>query len=242
MGAIGLNHQSPGTALKLLFNKQRRVHTTCYRGTQSQPQNPTPTNITIISDPTQTTINIIKEAYAWPKPKTNKQKDDGGMWSLQVTSSTKQAVWQCQLLGSGISKNQTHSSMEDGKGTRKSNVITATPTREASTTSKKQQSKREQEVPKKLRSAMKKDLKDFFGQGKRAPGPTTAGNPIETVIQHRVLQVGTPTGKGDSGAGAGGKEDNNNSWHTPLVKKKRDKSNTTPQGAKGKEGQNNKKT
>ena len=32
-----------------------------------------------------------------------------------------------------------------------------------------------------------------------------------------------------------------NSWHTPLVKKKRDKSNTTPQGAKGKEGQNNKK-
>jgi len=36
--------------LKLLFNKQRRVHTTGYRGTQSQPQTPT-----------QTTINIIKE-------------------------------------------------------------------------------------------------------------------------------------------------------------------------------------
>jgi len=49
-GAIGSNHGSLGTTLKLLFNKQRRVHTTGYRGTQSQPQNPT-----------QTTINIIKE-------------------------------------------------------------------------------------------------------------------------------------------------------------------------------------
>jgi hypothetical protein len=38
------------------------------------------------------------------------------------------------------------------------------------------------------------------------------------------LQIGTPTGKGDSGAGAGGKKDDNNSWRTPLVKKKRDKS------------------
>ncbi len=132
--------------------------------------------------------------------------------------------------------------MEDGKGTRKSNDITATPTREAPTTSKKQQSKRKQEVPKKLRSAMKKDLTDFFGHGKRAPGPTTAGNPINTVLQRCVLRVGTPTGKGDSGAGAGGKKDNNNSWCTPLMKKKRDKSNTTPQGVEGKEGQNNKKS
>ena len=88
---------------------------------------------------------------------------------------------------------------------------------------------------------MKKDLTDFFGQGKRAPGPTTAGNPIKTVIQCRVLQVGTPMGKGDSGAGAGGKKNDNNSWCTPPVKKKRDKSNTTPQGAEGEEGQNNKK-
>jgi len=55
------------------------------------------------------------------------------------------------------------------------------------------------------------------------------------------LQRGTPTGKGDSGAGAGGKKDDNNSWRTPLVKKKRDKSNTTPQDAEGEEGQNNKK-
>jgi hypothetical protein len=87
----------------------------------------------------------------------------------------------------------------------------------------------------------KKYLTDFFGQGKRAPGPTTTGNPIDTVIQHRVLEVGTPTGKGDSGAGAGGQTNNNNSWHTPLVKKKRDKSNTKPWGAEGEEGQNTKK-
>ena len=46
---------------------------------------------------------------------------------------------------------------------------------------------------------------------------------------------------GDSGAGAGGKKDDNNGWRTPLVKKKRVKSNTTPQDAEGEEGQNNKK-
>ena len=89
---------------------------------------------------------------------------------------------------------------------------------------------------------MKKDLTAFFGKGKRSPGPTTAGNPIETVIQRRELQRGTPTGKGDSGAGAGGKKDDNNGWRTPLVKKKMVKSNTTPQDVEGKEGQNNKKT
>ena len=72
-------------------------------------------------------------------------------------------------------------------------------------------------------------------------GPATAGNPIETVIQRRELQTGTPTSKGDRGAGAGGKKDDNNSWCTPLVKKKRDKSNATPQDAEGEEGQNDKK-
>ena len=128
--------------------------------------------------------------------------------------------------------------MEDGKGARKSDNITATPIREARTTSRKQQSERDQELPKKLRSAMKKDLTAFFGEGKRSPGPTTAGNPIKMVIQCSELQRGTPTGKGDSGAGAGGKKDDNNSWRTPLVKKKRDKSNVTPQGAEGEEGQN----
>jgi hypothetical protein len=131
--------------------------------------------------------------------------------------------------------------MEDGKGTRKSEDITATPTREAPTKNKKQQSKRKQEVPKKLQSATKKNLTDFFGHGKRAPGPTTEGNPINTVLQRRILQVGTPMGKGDSEARAGGKKGDNNSWRTPFVKKKRFKSNTTPQGAEGKKGQNNKK-
>jgi len=135
----------------------------------------------------------------------------------------------------------TNSIMKDGKGACKSNDITATPIREAQTTSGKQQSKCEQELPKKPRSAMKKDLTAFFCEGKRSPGPTTSGNPIVMVIQCRKLQRGTPTGKEDNGAGAGGKKDNNNGWRTPLVKKKRDKSNTTPQDAKGKEGQNNKK-
>jgi hypothetical protein len=132
--------------------------------------------------------------------------------------------------------------MEDGKGARKSDDITATVIRKALPTSGKQQSEHEQELPKKPRSAMKKDLTAYFGEGKRSPGPTTAGNPIETVIQRRELQTGTPTGKGDSGAGTGGKKDDNNSWRTPLVKKKRDKSNATPQGAEDEEGQNNKKT
>ena len=132
--------------------------------------------------------------------------------------------------------------MEDGKGARKSDNITATPIRKALPTSGKQQSKREQELPKKPRLAMKRDLTAYFGKGKRLPGPTTAGNPIDTVIQRRELQIGTPKGKGDSGAGAGGKKDDNNSWRTPLVKKKRDQSNATPQGAEDEEGQNNKKT
>jgi hypothetical protein len=117
--------------------------------------------------------------------------------------------------------------MEDGKGARKSDDITATPIRKALPTSGKQQSEREQELPKKLRLAMKKYLTAYFGEGKRSPGPTTAGNPIKTVIQCRELQTGTLTGKGDSGTGAGGKKDDNNSWRTPLVKKKRDKSNAT---------------
>ena len=130
--------------------------------------------------------------------------------------------------------------MEAGKAC-KSGDITATPSRTAPTTRKTQQREREQDVPKKLRSAMKKELTDFFSQGKRAPGPTTAGNPIDTVIQHCVLKVGTPTGEGDSRAGAGGQKDDNNSWCTPLVKKKRDKSNTKPRGVEGKEGQNTKK-
>jgi hypothetical protein len=88
---------------------------------------------------------------------------------------------------------------------------------------------------------LKKDLTAYFGDGKRSPVPTTAGNPIEMVIQCRELQTGTPMGKGDSGTGAGGKTDDNNSWRTPIVKKKRDKSKATPQDAEDEEGQHNKK-
>ena len=64
---------------------------------------------------------------------------------------------------------------------------------------------------------------------------------IETVIQRRELQVGTPTGKEDSGTGEGGKKDDKNSWLTPLAKKKRGKRNKTPKDARGEEGQNTKK-
>ncbi len=131
--------------------------------------------------------------------------------------------------------------MEDGKGTCKSGNITATPIRKALPTSGKQQSKRKQELPKKPRLAMKKDLTAYFGKGKRSPGPTTAGNPIETVIQRRKLQTGTPTGKGDSAAGAGGKKDDNNSWRTPFFEEEEGQEQSTPQGAEDEEGQNNKK-
>jgi hypothetical protein len=69
--------------------------------------------------------------------------------------------------------------MEAVKGTHKSNDITATPTRTTPATSIPQQGEHKQDMPKKLRLAMKKDLTDFFGQGKKAPGPTTAGNPMK---------------------------------------------------------------
>lgn len=51
----------------------------------------------------------------------------------------------------------------------------------------------------------------------------------------------SPAGKGDSGTGAGGKTVNNNSWRTPTVKKKRDKSKSTHQDAEDEEGQTTKK-
>ena len=39
---IGINHRSPGTKLRFLFNKRRRVHTTGYRGTQNPTQTTSP--------------------------------------------------------------------------------------------------------------------------------------------------------------------------------------------------------
>ncbi len=86
--------------------------------------------------------------------------------------------------------------MDEGKGARKSNFITETPTRN------EQPSKRVQVLPKKPRSAIKKDLIAFFGGGQRTPAPSTEGSPIETVKQRREY---SPAGKGDSGTGAGGR-------------------------------------
>ena len=51
----------------------------------------------------------------------------------------------------------------------------------------------------------------------------------------------SPAGKGDSGNGAGGKTVDNNSWRTPIVKKKRDKIKSTPQDAENEEEQTTKK-
>jgi hypothetical protein len=130
--------------------------------------------------------------------------------------------------------------MEEGKGACKSDHITATPMRTAVTPNNKQQNECEQEAPKKPRSAMKKGLKNYFGQGKRSPLPSTAGNPIATVLQRREVQGGTPTGKGDSRAGAEGKKGNTNSWHTPIAKKG-NKNKNSPQGASNEVGRNNKK-
>ncbi len=53
-----------------------------------------------------------------------------------------------------------------GKGACKSDDITATLVREARTTSGKQQGKCEQELPKKPRSAMKKDLTAFLAKAR----------------------------------------------------------------------------
>ncbi len=128
--------------------------------------------------------------------------------------------------------------MEEGKGARKSDDITATPIRKALP----QQSEREQVLPKKPRSALKKNLTAYFGDGKRSPVPTTTGNPIDTVIQRRESQPGTPKGKGGSKTEAGGKSDDANSWCTPIAKKKRDKSKATSQDTEDEGGQHNKKT
>ena len=122
--------------------------------------------------------------------------------------------------------------MDEGKGARKSDSIPETPTRN------EQLSERVQVLPKKPRSAIKKDLIAFFGDGRRTPAPSTEGSPIETVKQHQEY---SPAGKGDSGTGAGGKMVDNYSWRTPIVKKKRDKSKSTPQDTENEEEQMTKK-
>jgi hypothetical protein len=87
--------------------------------------------------------------------------------------------------------------MDEGKGARKSDPIMETPTRN------EQPSECVQVLPKKPRSAIKKDLIAFFGDGRRTPAPSTEGSPIETVKQRQEY---SPAGKGDSRTGAGGED------------------------------------
>jgi hypothetical protein len=92
--------------------------------------------------------------------------------------------------------------LEGGKGACKSNDITATPMRMTVTPNEKQQRKREQDAPKKLRTAMKKGLEDYFGKGKRAPVPSMKGNPISAVVQRRTKRGDTQQGTGGKGDGS----------------------------------------
>jgi hypothetical protein len=114
---------------------------------------------------------------------------------------------------------------EGGKGARKSNDITATPMRMTVTPNKKQQREREQVAPKKLQTAMKKGLEDYFGKCKRAPVPSTEGNPISAVVQRHTERGDTQQGMGGDGDGSfhakldGHGVSNNNKWSTPKMKK-----------------------
>jgi hypothetical protein len=131
---------------------------------------------------------------------------------------------------------------EGGKGVHKSNDITATPMRMTVTPSKKQQSKREQVAPKKLQTAMKKCLEDYFGKGKRAPVPSTEGNLISAVVQRRTKRGDTQQGMGGDCNGSfrtkpdGHGVSDNNKWSTPNTKKE----NKSPQSAGNNDGQNKK--
>jgi hypothetical protein len=129
-----------------------------------------------------------------------------------------------------------------GKGARKSNDITATPMRMTVTPNKKQQHEREQVAPKKLRTAMKKSLKDYFGKGKRAPVPLTKGNPITAVVQRRTECGDTQQGTGGDGNGSfcakpdGHGVSDNNKWSIPNTKK----GNKSHRSASNDDGQNKK--
>ncbi len=70
------------------------------------------------------------------------------------------------------------------------------------TPNKKQQPKCEQVAPKKLQTAMKKGLEDYFGKGKRAPVPSTEGNPISAVVQRRTERGDTQQDMGGNGDGS----------------------------------------
>jgi len=122
--------------------------------------------------------------------------------------------------------------MDEGKVARKSGFITESPIRN------EQPSERKQVLPKKPRSVIKKDLIAFFGDGRWTPAPSTEGCPIETVKQ---CQEYSPAGKGEVGSGTGGKTVDNNSWLTPIVKKKRDKTKSIIQDEENEKEQSAKK-
>ncbi len=115
---------------------------------------------------------------------------------------------------------------EGGKGGRKSDDITATSMRMPVTPNKKQQCKRKQVAPKKFQTATKKGLEDYFGKGKRAPAPSTEGNPISAVVQRRTKHSDTHQGMGGNGNGSfrakpdGHGVSDNNKWSTPNTKKR----------------------
>jgi hypothetical protein len=89
---------------------------------------------------------------------------------------------------------------------------------------------------------MKKGLGDYFGKGKRAPVPSTKGNPILAVVQRRTECGDTQQGMGGNGNGSsptkpnGHKVSNNNKWSTPNMTK----GNKSCRSASNNEGQNKK--
>ncbi len=159
-----------------------------------------------------------------------------GNWHARVTRSQKRQQRQCPSVNvnekeQAEAKKYKKKSMnltdmlEGGKGARKSNDITATPMRMTVTPNEKQQHEREQFAPKKLRTAMKKGIEDYFGKGKRAPVPSTEENPISAVVQRRTERGDTQQGMGGNGDGSfrtkpdGHGVSNNNKWSTPNTKK-----------------------
>ena len=132
--------------------------------------------------------------------------------------------------------------LEGAKGARKSDDITATLMRMTVTPNKKQQHKHKQDAPKKLQMAMKKGLENYISKGRRAPVPSTTGNPISAVVQRRTERSDTLQGTGGNGNGSarskpdGNGVSNNNKWSTPNPMK----GNKSRRSASNNNGQNKK--
>ncbi len=74
---------------------------------------------------------------------------------------------------------------ERGKAACKSDDITNTPARAKVTPNGKQNRECEQDPPKKSRGDIKKEIKDYFGKGKRVSAPSMEGDPVIMVVQRR---------------------------------------------------------